>query len=97
MELSRRYRLEMPHGKRCSHGLDSGRVIGGAQRLVQPSAAADALQRPLRSRFQARLRRSVRHEFHRSGKEGGPGGSNSGHEQKSICISSTCSPGGPTP
>jgi len=31
----------MPHGKLCSHGLDSGRGIGCAQRLVQPHTAAD--------------------------------------------------------
>jgi hypothetical protein len=35
----------------------------------EQAAAADALQRSLRSRFRARLSRSVRHAFHRSGKE----------------------------
>jgi len=40
--------------------------------LVQPRHGADALQRPLRSRFRARLMPGVRPEFHRSGKEGRP-------------------------
>ena len=35
----------MPHGKLCSNGLDSGRVIGCAQRLVQPGYGADAVTR----------------------------------------------------
>jgi len=45
-----------------------GDAEGGGLNKYQP-AAADACQRPLRSRLQARLRRSVRHAFHRSGKE----------------------------
>lgn len=50
----------MPRGKPFRNDLDPGRVTNCAQRLVQPNAAADALQRPLRSRLQARLSRSVR-------------------------------------
>ena len=34
----------------------------------------DCLQRPLRSRFRQRLKLSVRHEFHRSGKEAASNG-----------------------
>lgn len=45
----------MPRGKPFRNDLDPGRVTNCAQRLVQPSAAADALQRPLGSRFRARL------------------------------------------
>ena len=36
---------------------------------TQPRRAADCLQRPLRFRFRQQLTPSVRHEFHRSGKE----------------------------
>ena len=36
---------------------------------AEQPAAADALQRALRSRFPPRLMPSVRHEFHRRGKE----------------------------
>jgi hypothetical protein len=49
----------MPHGKPFGNGLDVARVIHCAERLVQLGTAADALQRALRSRFQARLSASV--------------------------------------
>jgi len=50
----------MPYGKSFRTGLDSGWVIHCAERFVQHGFAADALQRPLRSRCQPRLMPGVR-------------------------------------
>ena len=55
---------------RCHRGRnDRGDSGSDDLRQAEQGAAADALQRPLRSRFQPRLMPGVRPEFHRSGKE----------------------------
>jgi chromosomal replication initiation ATPase DnaA len=50
----------MPPCKPFRQGVGAGRGRNCAERFVQQPLAGDGLQRPLRSRFQPRLKRSVR-------------------------------------